>query len=62
MIKTLQTELIESEIAILRKISSPHIVQLYDCWPLAGGYYMQLELIEVEMNSEWSTMPGSQQH
>ncbi|KAF8358410.1 hypothetical protein PRIPAC_93405 [Pristionchus pacificus] len=39
-------ELIESEIAILKKISHPNIVAMFDVWQLDGGYYMLLELIE----------------
>ncbi|GMS87286.1 hypothetical protein PENTCL1PPCAC_9461 [Pristionchus entomophagus] len=41
-----KSELIESEIAILKKISHPNIVAMFDVWQLDGGYYMLLELIE----------------
>ncbi|GMT17369.1 hypothetical protein PFISCL1PPCAC_8666, partial [Pristionchus fissidentatus] len=39
-------ELIESEIAILKKISHQNIVAMFDVWKLDGGFYMLLELIE----------------
>lgn len=39
--------LIESELAIMKKIEHPFIVQMFDNWTIDGAYYLSLELIEV---------------
>uniref|UniRef100_F1KWN8 Doublecortin-like and CAM kinase-like protein n=1 Tax=Ascaris suum TaxID=6253 RepID=F1KWN8_ASCSU len=38
-------ELIQSEIAIMQRISHEFIVQMHECWQFDGCYYLSLELI-----------------
>ncbi|VDK46985.1 unnamed protein product [Anisakis simplex] len=38
-------ELIQSEIAIMQRISHEFIVQMHECWQFDGSYYLSLELI-----------------
>ncbi|KAK6037130.1 kinase domain protein [Cooperia oncophora] len=38
--------LIESELAIMKRIEHPFIVQMFDNWTIDGAYYLSLELVE----------------
>ncbi|ETN68277.1 kinase domain protein [Necator americanus] len=38
--------LIESELAIMKKIEHPYIVKMFEDWTIDGAYYLSLELIE----------------
>lgn len=40
-------ELIDNEVAVLRRIDHEHIVKLYDVWDLEHSYYLSMELIPV---------------
>ncbi|PIO64281.1 hypothetical protein TELCIR_14099 [Teladorsagia circumcincta] len=39
--------LIESELAIMKRIEHPFIVQMFDNWTIDGAYYLSLELVEL---------------
>nr|CDJ80564.1 Doublecortin and Serine threonine protein kinase-related domain containing protein [Haemonchus contortus] len=38
--------LIESELAIMKRIEHPFIVKMFDDWTIDGAYYLSLELVE----------------
>ncbi|EYC14268.1 hypothetical protein Y032_0041g441 [Ancylostoma ceylanicum] len=38
--------LIESELAIMKKIEHPYIVKMFEEWTIDGAYYLSLELVE----------------
>ncbi|KAK6013274.1 kinase domain protein, partial [Ostertagia ostertagi] len=41
--------LIESELAIMKRIEHPFIVQMFDNWTIDGAYYLSLELVEGDL-------------
>jgi serine/threonine protein kinase len=40
-------DLVQAEIAILKRLNHEHIVQLFDVWELDGSYYLSMELVSV---------------